>query len=62
MELAFSRFGFALLAVFATGGMILLWHLWLERRGLGTKVLALTAFFGLLALIVRYLRGLSGIE
>jgi hypothetical protein len=39
-----------------------LWHLWLERARWGVKLLVVGLYFGLLALAVRILRGLAGVE
>ncbi len=62
MEVIFSRFGIALLAVFSTGLIIAAWHLWLERAGLAPRLLVLALYFGFLAFVVRTMRRLSGIE
>ncbi len=62
MELAFSRVSIALLALVATGMLFALWHLWLERARWGVKLLVVGLYFGLLALAVRILRGLAGVE
>lgn len=55
----FSRFLVGLLAVFATGAMIALWHLRLESAGIAAKLATFGLYFLTLAILIRSLAEMS---
>lgn len=58
----YSRFIIGLLAVFATGALIALWHTRLENAGPRAKIVALALYFATLWTLVRLLVAMSRAE
>jgi len=58
----YSRFILGLLAVFATGVMIALWHWRLEEAQTRTKLVAVAVYFATLWALIRLLVAMSRAE